>query len=406
MKSGDRRRERRGERTFAAVAMPMFATACWTACLTACLSGCGAQDDSAPVVHHDKPCSTVDERLEPILALVDSGGLNHIADIIENELDPASLRAVLNLLLGVVRVTPRPLLDELPALLAGEEGERVLGLLVAWFRPALGHPDADPPVPPRVAELSALSHLSAACMSEDAFNLATQALRDPRMAAAVDALLLSLAEGAAGLQQALATVGSDGREGFVLLIRNVLASVAAPEFDAMPLIATLDALVADDQAATGPLGLLAAARALVVVVATNEDGSAATERVAALSRLAACVLEVEPDGHLAGYIFDVIAEAPPSLTAAGELSLSVVWLEVFAYATDALAHEPASRDALGQVLALLLRPDLAIGGLPELIALLESDTLAGVAALVADLKLPSCLESRLGATDPRSAGLP
>jgi len=222
------------------------------------------------------------------------------------------------------------------------------------------------------------------------------------------------------LQQALTALGADGREGFVQLLRNVLASVAAPDFDVAPLLATLDALAgpaaapssadpsSTDPSSTDPLGgiiaLLASARDLLAVVATLPDGSPAGVRVATLSRLAGCVLAVDPDGYLAGYIFDVVAEAQDSLGTLDGLTLSPVWLEILAYAADALAHEQASRDALGQALALLLRPDLAMGGLPELIGLLESQTLAEAAGLLADLSLAGCLEAKLDTLPPGEPG--
>ena len=93
---------------------------------------------------------------------------------------------------------------------------------------------------------------------------------------------------------------------------------------------------------------------------------------------------------MAGHLYDVLVMAPgdttpTAVTASANSDHLAVLLQVAASACDVLAADAGARDALAQLLGLVLRPDLAVQAIPELVGLLKSGALVDVIALVGDL---------------------
>ena len=122
----------------------------------------------------------------------------------------------------------------------------------------------------------------------------------------------------------------------------------------------------------------------------DHTGQPTPARLAAVAQLALCVRGLEADGPMAGHLYDVLVMAPgdttpTAVTASANSDHLAVLLQVAASACDVLAADAGARDALAQLLGLVLRPDLAVQAIPELVGLLKSGALVDVIALVGDL---------------------
>ena len=346
--------------------------------------GCGALDDSAPAVPPRTQCTTVDERLAPLVALAKQGKTAHLAGLIATRLDPAGQRAVVQLLLDVAYALPPNTSKNLPQLLAPNGLGALVPLVLAILEPLPGDPAAAPPVPPRIAEMTAFSSTAQNCLSSQLFVLGSRFFRDPKAASALDSLLESGPEGAKQLLAAMAGAGIEGRVAVQIIVRNLATSLAQDGFHAEPLVQTVRQL--GNPKSPGVLDALAD----LLEVAVLGDSPADQEQArSALQGFAKCLLIQDPGQLIAGHGYDVLVGLDPLAIAAVELD-SKQWLPVVAYATDVLATKPAARDAWNQLLGLVLRPDIAIEALPELIDLLQSQALTGALALLGDLVTQPC----------------
>ena len=351
------------------------------------LTRCGALDESAPTRATPHACKTVDEDLKPVLDLVAAGQLSHLANLLQTDLDPSSLRAVLRLVLDAARALPAGTLKKLPDVLSNSGMGGLLPLLTALLEPLPGKPDATPPVPPKTAELQAFSTLAQTCLTSDLFQLLTDLLREPALAPAVDVLLADGLSGAPQLQNALKSSGTSGRAGIVALVHDVMTSMAAPGFDPHPLLTALEGLI--DPQAPGILGALDTVMKLATLDAAGQPNAA---HLATLQSGAQCLLNADPDGRLVGHLYDVLVGAPiaPMGPSAGKASGTEDLLQLLAYVTEVLAQSQGARDAMGQVFGLILRPDVAVQAVPELVLLLKSDAFTGLFQLIHDLALQPC----------------
>jgi len=351
------------------------------------LAGCGAQDESAPTRPAPHACKTVDEDLKPVLDLVDAGQLSHLANLLEQHLDPSALRAVLRLVLDAARALPSGSLKKLPGILEHSGMGGLLPLLTALLEPLPGKPGATPPIPPKTQELQAFSMLAQTCLTRDLFQFLTDLLREPALAPAADVLLADGLSGAPQLQNALKNTGVSGRAGVVALVRDVMTSIAAPGFDPHPLLAALQGLV--DPQAPGVLGALNVVLELATLDASGKPHAA---HIATLQSGARCLLHADPDGRLVGHLYDVVVIAPiaPMGPRASQPSGTEDLLQLLAYMTEALERSEGARDAMGQVFGLVLRPDVATQAVPELVLLLRSDAFSGLFQLIHDLALQPC----------------
>ena len=361
----------------------LFTTAVACACL-----GCGALDESAPATPPRSHCTTVDERLAPLVELAKQGKTEHLAGLIATRLDPASQRAVVQLLLDVAYAMPPETSKNLPQLLAPQGMGALVPLVVGIFEPLPGDPHAVPPVPPRVAEMAAFAATAQNCLSSELFVLGSRLFRDPKAASALDGLLEAGPSGAQQLLDALKNVGVDGRKSFQIIVRNLVTSLAQDGFDAAPLLQTLKQL--RDPKVPGVIDALAALLEVAVLGDTAADKEQAR---GALQGFAKCLIIQDPDQLIAGHGYDVLIEMDPKALAAVDLD-SHQWLPVVAYATDVLATKPAARDAWNQLLGLVLRPDIATEALPELINLLNSEALPGAFALLGELVTQPCKQGK------------
>ncbi|MBM4344591.1 MAG: hypothetical protein FJ100_14600 [Deltaproteobacteria bacterium] len=365
----------------------------WLACaaIWAWASGCGAEYDSAPPDPPRSHCKTIDERLAPLAKIAEAGKTQHIAHVIRTRLDPASQKAFVQLVLSVADALPAGTAEKLPQLLAPEGIGAILPFIVALLETLPGDPSAHPPLPPQVAELTAFSAVAQKCLTGELFVLGARVFRDPRTAPAVDALLgagsssagqvLSLGNVLNSLQQS----GAQGRKGFQTLVANLATALSLPGFDGRPLLVTLDHLV--DAEKPGALGAL---RDLLVVALLGNKPADEDQARRALQAFAGCLLRLDPDQRIAGHLYDVLVTIDLQKRMPAGPVQSEPFLTLLAYSTDVLATQPAATDAWTQLLGLVLRPDVAVEALPELVDLLKSDALTGVFGLLGDLVTQPC----------------
>lgn len=362
--------------------------------------GCGALDDSAPPAEPPKHCRTVDEYLAPLQAHVAAGRLVHVGRIVQEDLDRPTLRAVVRLVIDVVRALPPATFASLTATLGSPQaGGTLVPIVIALLEPLPGDPTAQPPVPPRNVELTIFSHVATTCLTADLYVWLTELLRDARLRPIVGELLATAGELGADLEAALAAGGVKGRDAIVALLRNVAVSISRPDFDPLPLIAMVDGLAAQSAS-------LKSVSALLRVAMLDEAGAADPVQIAALSAFVGCFVDLDAGFVLPGYWYDVFASGALSAAFAAtptgdeqrqaSLDATMAVLTVLSYATGVLAASSPARDALGQVGALILRPDLAVEAIPEVLDLLRSDALDSLPAMLADIANQPCLAAAPG----------
>lgn len=349
-------------------------------------TGCGALDDSAPPTAKPSHCTTVDQRLAPLMALAHQGKTSHLAALVAERLDPAGQRAVVQLVLDIAYALPGDISKDLPDLLAPSGLGALVPLLVAILAPLPGDPQAVPPIPPKIEAMKAFSAVAQSCLSQEMFVLGKRLFAEPEAADAVAGLL---GAGSGGVKQILGAVqaaGAEGRAGLQTLVRNLMTSLAADDFTPEPLLALLDRLV--DPANPGALGAVNMFLHSMVLGHSPGDRQQALQ---ALGGFAKCMLALDPDMEIAGHGYDVLANLDLPDTATVTIDTHR-WLPIVSIAMDVLASHPASRDAWSQLLGLLLRPETGIAALPDLVELMESEALPGVFGLLADLVALPCQE--------------
>ncbi len=350
--------------------------------------GCGALDDSAPARPEANACKTVGEQMQPLVALGNNGKLHHIAAIVSHDLDEPTQRAIVRLVLNIAKAMPADSMKKMPELLKDPSTTSLIPIVVAVLRPLPGDAKAQPPIPPKIAEMTAFSGIAQTCLRQDLYALMTDLLRDPRMPAVVDAINRDISGSAGQMQNLLKQAGVSGRSGLLALLHNALVSIAAPGFDPKPLLDALAGLRNPAQPS-----LIDTVYTVLQAASYLPNGEFAPSRAAALQRFAACFLQQDPQIGVLGEWYDVLlaADVSPSALPPTPLPGSTAQVvQLLAVVTEVLAEDEASRDALNQTLGLMLRPDLAVGAIPELIELLESDTLKGIVGLLADLVLQPC----------------
>jgi hypothetical protein len=353
------------------------------------LASCGAGEDSAPKAAPLTRCVTVETRLQPLVDLANQGRLRHIAALIQHDVDEPSQRALVQVVLAIGAALPAGSAQKLPGLLADPRTTSLVPVIVALLAPLPGKPGATPPDPPHTQEMTAFSAIVRSCHSPGLFQALTGLLREPDLPPALDLLLGVGTQAAPQLRGALQASGVQGRPGFVALVRDALTSMAAPGFQVEPLAQALQGL--EDPQHPGAID------ALVVLLqrfAHTHAGLPTPDRTAALQDLAGCILRSDPDGRVAGHLYDVLItplDLPtPASATTPDASQTATLLVLLSYAMEVLAGDEAARDALGQVMGLVLRPDLATEAIPELLDLLQSKALPGILALLGDLIEQPC----------------
>ena len=361
------------------------------ATLTAVLmASCGAGNDSAPAPTRLDQCVSMDKRLAGVLDQIQTGHLQHVADILAHDLDEPSQRAVIALLLAFAQALPPGAAEKLPQALEDPRVAALLPLLVTLLAQLPGDPTTKPPRPPKTAEMTAFSLIARTCLTRELFELLRDVMRDTRSPDLLSRVLVDVVNGAPQIRQALAAGGIAGRQGFVELLHNALTSIAAPDFAPLPLVQTLDGL----RNAQNP-GLIDAFDGLLRVILLTPGGLPDAAHVQALSGFSACMLARDPSMTVMGLGYDVLLSEAVTTTALPEPTTETngamrTILPIFADMNVVLAENDAARDAWTQILGLMLRPDIAVAALPELIELLKSDVVVSVLELVSDLLTHPC----------------
>ncbi len=354
------------------------------------VAGCGAGNDSAPVpTQHDK-CVSIDTRLASVMTQIQAGHLKHVADILSHDLDEPSQRAVIALLLAFAKALPPGAAEKMPPALQDPRVAMLLPLMVKLLAELPGDPNATPVKLPRTAEMKAFSMMAQTCLSRELFVLLEDFMRDKRSPDVVSTVLVDVMNGGQQIRDALATSGASGKQGFLDLLHNSLTSIAAPDFDPLPLVQTMDGLT-NPQAPT----ILDTLDTFLRIALLTADGKRHIVHSEAVSTFAGCMLANDPSMTVLGLAYDVLlADAVTATTLPGPTTDTNgalhTFLPIFAEMNDVLVNNDAARDAWTQILGLLLRPDIAVKALPEVIDLLNGDTVPSLLALVNDLLTHPC----------------
>ncbi len=363
----------------------------FAACVAVLAAGCGAGSDSAPAPTVHDQCVSIDTRLASVMNQVQTGHLKAVANILSHDLDMPSQRAVVALLLALAKALPPGAAQQMPPALQDPRVATLLPLLVKLLSDLPGDPLATPVKPPKVLEMAAFSRMAQTCLTRDLFTLMADVLRDKRSPDIVSRVLVDVMNGGPQIRAALAAGGASGKAGFLDLLHNGLTSIAAPDFNPLPLVQTLDGLT-NPQAPT----ILDALDGLLRVAFLGPDGQPHAGHVNAASDFCVCMLAADPSMTVLGLAYDVLLAKPATETTLPEATTDTngamrTFLPIVADMCDVLAQNEAARDAWTQILGLILRPDIAVAALPEVIELLSGDTVASVLALVNDLLTHPCV---------------
>jgi hypothetical protein len=362
----------------------------WLVGAWACVawSGCGAWDESAPPMPVSGTCAEVDERLAPLLSLANSGQLSAIGQVIATKLDPDTQRAVLQLVLDVLRSLPADAPKRLPTLLTGSGLQQLAPVVLAVLTPLPGDSQTVPPTPPMTAEMTAFSRVAQSCLGQQTLQVLATVARDPLMAPTLQALLAPDSAVLNVLRTSLVQAGIEGRTSFAIVVRNALLSLATPGTDMGPMFATLE-----NAASLDPTGTLLQLANLLRMLVNPADPQQALHQRAVIASLCDCLLRLDPDLKLVGHLYDTVLVAPLPAEASAATDSVADLPELLDYAArmlETVAAKPQSLDAVSQLFGLVLRPDVATTALPDLLTLLRGDVITGVVALLDDLLGPQC----------------
>jgi len=343
------------------------------------LQACGGDGVVAPRQEPPPDCPGVDERLEGLYGLLDTGQLAHIQHTMSVVVPEDARRDVVDMFLRLIRRFEPGTFENLAGQVDSVDKPGLVDALAAVVRllasdgPGAPYPDA----------LAALRGTLASCELGPTLELVADVLEDDALLRAVVDVL---AEG--GLPEALGGLEVDeieGREALRLLVRNLLVSASSPDFDARTLIDLLGFVVNLEEEPWPAL------------VAGVERFLAPGPSLEALQGLLVCFLEVDPEASLGPPLFDIItsetldlAGAVGALPPPGEPVASPEVVYVLTTALRFVAEDPEAERALVSVLLVMLRNDVAPGVLTDVAALLEADVVGDILRLLATLATRTC----------------
>ena len=349
------------------------------AALSVGLLACGGDGVDAPRQDPPPDCPGVDERLQPLYALLDAGELAHLQRAMAVSVPEDTRRDVVDTLLRLVRRFEPGAFEDL----AGEIETADKPGFVDALAGALRLLASDGPGAPYPAALRTLRGTLASCEGAPMLSVLADLLEDDALLRAV---IEVLADG--GLSDALGRLAVDdarGREALRLLLRNLLAAASSPDFDVRTLVDLLGFIV-DLDAPPWP-----------DLVAGVERFLAPGPALDAVQGLLLCFLDVDPDANLGPPLFDLLTSDAVDLEAglgafppAGEPVVPLPLIRVLTTSLRFLADDAEARRALVALGLVLLREDVAPGVLNDAAMLLEADVLGDILRLLATLATGSC----------------
>ncbi|TNF31838.1 MAG: hypothetical protein EP329_11750 [Deltaproteobacteria bacterium] len=349
------------------------------AALSFTVLACGGDGVDAPRQEPLPDCPGVDERLEGLYALLDSGQLAHIQYTMSVVVPEDARRDVVDTFMRLVRRFEPGAFESLAGQVDAADKPGLIDALAAALR-LLATEGAGAPYPDALA---ALRGTLASCDGADILLVVADVLEDDQL---LRALADALAEG--GVPEALAGLEVDqvqGREALRILLRNLLVAASSPDFDARTLIDLLG-FVVDLDAAPWP--------ALVDGV---ERFLAPGPALEAVQGLLMCFLAVDPEASLGPPLFDLLTSdtidlgaAVGSLPPAGEPIAAPEVVNVLTTALRFVAEDAEARRSLVAVLLVMLREDVGPGVLADAAGLLEADVVGDLLRLMATLATRTC----------------
>ena len=353
------------------------------------LMGCGAEGEVAPRGQEPASCSTLDEHLAGVYALLEEGKLSHLAALLGGSLTRMDQR---DLVAAGVRIASAldpgtfAALDSVDLATPGTGALEELGAsLLSWL--ATEGPGAPYPV-----AMEAARRVVATCDGAPLLGLARAVLADEAAARAVSGLAPLL--GSDGVGRAVGGLrfdGAQGRPALRALARNLLVVAASPDLSADELVELL-AVVVD--VSTPPWSDVAAAIQGVLGPPTLRASVASLSRCYQRADPALAWVDVLVDLLSApgavGTALAAVPTSPPDWARARPALLPPSIAVPADALLAALEGDAPARRALAVVLDAALAPDGASGVLSDLAELLRAHVLGDVVAALHALATRSC----------------
>jgi hypothetical protein len=365
------------------------------AALLAISAGCGAEADAPapPAAPPAAQCPTLPELAPNTLALLRSGGLVAVRDLLENQLDDGELIAVVDGLLRMIRALDRPQLEAVLAL----AHEPLLLDLLPLLRDVLAFIADDLATPQSLGSqvMVESARLIQTCDGPTLFLALDALLAAPELSTVLTALSDTLRLDIVAQVLDVAQGGALARPGFTTLVCNLLAALIRPDFtiatalieplagvDLLPLdqppistlLQSLDTILAPERP------VLPALRDVVCCDLYGVGRCAdLTPQTVPLMRdpvftwllhalLVSDVVQIDTLLSLVARL-----EADPRILAA---------LQPLGTVLRQMAADPDLREAFERLLVRLLQPEIAQRVLPELVAALDANMFPELIALV------------------------
>lgn len=394
-----------------------LAVALVAALVAAPLAGCGADDDApAPASQAlpPDPCPDLREIAPNTFALLDEGALPGMRRLFAERITDTQLAAVLDLLLTVLDTLTPEQLEGLLALTENPAIAELFPLVETLLRWIVGDPTD--PASYQSALVSELRRLVAVCDTQSVLGVVEAAVASeelPRLLGGLgEVLALDL------VQQVLDAGEALDRDGFTVLVCNMLSSLVRPGFsvqdDVIEPLSGIDLLplgeppigpfLADLDAALDPEGpLLPVLSDLVCCDVYGVPRCAAlTGDAAPLSRDPVFTWALH--ALFTGGVVDIEAALSAASKVVADPQIAAA-LEPLVAVTNTLAADPDVLAAWDSLLVTVLEPQTARALLGELVLLLDAGALDELLALLRALTGSCTADELAGRVDAETAAL-
>jgi hypothetical protein len=318
------------------------------------VASCGAMDQVAPPPPPSGDCAPAQEQLSTLLRLLDEGRLSGLRQATQQDFTDDARRLLIRMLLDIVGALPEGTLPGLVPLL-DQDLDPLVNELVLVMKTASDY-----------QALGRAGELIERCTGKPLLITLAAALADPAWRAALADLL-----GGEGLPIDLAALQS--RTGFQALLRALLTSISDPEFDPTDVNELLGQFLPELVPLLEPFLIAGAPRQSVQLIV-------------------GCLLEVDTDDRLAGLVFDVLVSGvdPEPILGLLDGGIDAGLVTVLLPVLELLIAQDRTRSSVVLGLSTLLRPDVAVRVIPDLIVLAEKGAIAEVLQLLVILTGDSC----------------
>ncbi len=364
----------------------------WALLLVVAVSGCAFHEDSSPVSYHyrnGKVCTPIHELTPTVTKLVEEGAVKGMAEVLGHDLLPDLRTRLVGALLEIVKALPTSTFLGLEPLLADTSSlNQALAPVTRIVDGVVKSGETG------YQALAVAGPLLIDCEGKPLLGALADALREPAVVAAIDALLSP--ESSTGLNTLLEKLGLDftkieSKDGFVALLTIIVHGISEPGFD-------VDALLGEK----GLLGALLDPKTPPMPALTTIGNAllAPGPRLDATQKVTRCLEIVDAEKRLYGLVFDLLhsgaitlggapdPKAPklPALWGGTKGTIDALVLPLL----DLLATDNDVRGSLVAVVATLVRPSMAKKMMPDLVTVLARGVLAEVLEVLVVVAKGTC----------------